>query len=650
MKRTLTFFMACAIATSSTVQAQQYRKGLSLESIMPKDVKIYDPEEFGFSGDLPSSYSLKEYAPYPQNQGEYSTCVGWAFGYASMSIMYAQKFNIKNRNYITAAAMCPYTVYNDCKDQGDASCQEGTYLHLAADLLKKKGTKRLYLDENGCSKSSTKDPIYRVFKVESYAALWDMRLDKDAVDSIKIEKAKTALSSGQPIVIAFRTTYSFCTTGVDSSGLWDKTKGWLYPTGGHAMAVIGYDDEKFGGAFEIQNSWGADWGNDGYVWVKYDDFAEYVYGAYVMELSDNIKSATAASANCQLGNCQEGYCRYTFETGDVYEGEIKNKKFEGNGIYQWANGDVYAGTYVNGLKQGKGIYFFADGTMKKGYWAADTLNEGMDYLEYTYGSVVSGETEFEGYQKADKWLFGDLRKETTYSTETYSGTFAENKKNGFGLTRNSWDMVYIGLVENDRFTNHFAMISSKNEYAKIFTGKNYDWKKVESDAKLAASLKIFEEPLADSLASNDKTKCTYGDCMNGYGTHKYASGNTYSGYFVNGYRQGYGVYTFVKDGKTVTYEGVYDSNEKSGVGKVTWNDSTFFVGEFFYGGLQGLGLYVTGDDKAVSGMWDAGEFVKWESEFGFGDAVTDKDKQGSASDTGRNSKYRTQKQNHSQIE
>ena len=41
--------------------------------------------------------------------------------------------------------------------------------------------------------------------------------------------------------------------------------------GGHAMVVIAYDDDKFGGSFQILNSWGSDWGDDGKVWVPYRD-------------------------------------------------------------------------------------------------------------------------------------------------------------------------------------------------------------------------------------------------------------------------------------------------------------------------------------------------------------------------------------------
>ena len=55
--------------------------------------------------------------------------------------------------------------------------------------------------------------------------------------------------------------------------------------GGHAMCVIGYDDYKDGGAFQIMNSWGENWGNKGIGWVRYADFHHFTkeaYGLYPM--------------------------------------------------------------------------------------------------------------------------------------------------------------------------------------------------------------------------------------------------------------------------------------------------------------------------------------------------------------------------------
>jgi hypothetical protein len=46
------------------------------------------------------------------------------------------------------------------------------------------------------------------------------------------------------------------------------------------MCVIGYDDFKNGGAFQIMNSWGEEWGNNGVAYVRYNDFDFFVVESY----------------------------------------------------------------------------------------------------------------------------------------------------------------------------------------------------------------------------------------------------------------------------------------------------------------------------------------------------------------------------------
>ena len=53
-------------------------------------------------------------------------------------------------------------------------------------------------------------------------------------------------------------------------------------SGGHQLAIVGYDDEitcryqgqTLKGAFQVANSWGTGWGNDGCVWLMYDALNE----------------------------------------------------------------------------------------------------------------------------------------------------------------------------------------------------------------------------------------------------------------------------------------------------------------------------------------------------------------------------------------
>lgn len=46
--------------------------------------------------------------------------------------------------------------------------------------------------------------------------------------------------------------------------------------------IIGYDDNQYGGAFEVVNSWGKEWGNEGFLWIRYDDFVKYTRYGYEM--------------------------------------------------------------------------------------------------------------------------------------------------------------------------------------------------------------------------------------------------------------------------------------------------------------------------------------------------------------------------------
>ena len=69
---------------------------------------------------------------------------------------------------------------------------------------------------------------------------------------------------------------------------WDKSKiikGQIPhkqdPLGGHAFAIVGYDNE----GFYVQNSWGASWGINGVALWRYEDWLENVRDAWVVRLA-----------------------------------------------------------------------------------------------------------------------------------------------------------------------------------------------------------------------------------------------------------------------------------------------------------------------------------------------------------------------------
>ena len=76
-----------------------------------------------------------------------------------------------------------------------------------------------------------------------------------------IEGLKTALYKNGPCPIFFP-VYNY------SEEFWKKKNPYDEMLGGHAVTIISYDHEGFG----IRNSWGKNWGNNGYTKYKYEDF------------------------------------------------------------------------------------------------------------------------------------------------------------------------------------------------------------------------------------------------------------------------------------------------------------------------------------------------------------------------------------------
>ena len=64
-----------------------------------------------------------------------------------------------------------------------------------------------------------------------------------------------------------------------------------------------------------------------------------------------------------------------------YEGEWKDDKMEGYGIYHYSNGDIYEGNWVNNKHHGHGTYKFTDGHRYEGEWKEHKMFGSGKYLD-----------------------------------------------------------------------------------------------------------------------------------------------------------------------------------------------------------------------------------------------------------------------------
>lgn len=219
---------------------------------------------------LPSKYSLKQYSPTPGDQGGSSTCTGWSISYGARTILEAIS-NQWNSNEINENTFSPSYVYNQIRAQD--GCEFGTSLVDGLEIITNEGV--LPYTEFGydCEREVNNDEKERAssFKLKEYREIISR---KSKNKTLNIKKSLTQL---KPVVIGINCPKSL----YSAKDVWHpKKEEYNNNINGHALTVIGFDDNVEGGAFEILNSWGTQWGNNGFIWVRYSDIEHFsVWGA-----------------------------------------------------------------------------------------------------------------------------------------------------------------------------------------------------------------------------------------------------------------------------------------------------------------------------------------------------------------------------------
>lgn len=245
---------------------------------------------------LPEAVSLLRFAPNRGNQGEQGSCVAWSSAYAAQTILTAAATG-KDPN---STAFSPSYLYNQIRLGDD--CQ-GSYIQKAMEAMKANGGVPLsqypYSDQD-CSRTPDGSAIQagRQNTIHGFTRL----TEGDNLNQISVRAVKEHLSKDAPVVIGMMVGQSFM-QDMMGKDIWqpqglDQSQVGM---GGHAMCVIGYDDRKYGGAFQIMNSWTPQWGNNGIAWVRYNDFKEYVREAYGIDPLPKSTAVANLPLECNIG-------------------------------------------------------------------------------------------------------------------------------------------------------------------------------------------------------------------------------------------------------------------------------------------------------------------------------------------------------------
>jgi hypothetical protein len=96
------------------------------------------------------------------------------------------------------------------------------------------------------------------------------------------------------------------------------------------------------------------------------------------------------------GACQNGFAQgqavMQWFLGDTrterYEGEVRDGKLNGRGIYTFPSGDRYEGEFRDGKYNGRGVYTSKDGERLTGLWRDDSFIEGRPSTVQRRGTEI----------------------------------------------------------------------------------------------------------------------------------------------------------------------------------------------------------------------------------------------------------------------
>ena len=204
---------------------------------------------------LPVSIDLRNQCPPVYDQGQLGSCTG--NGIAAAIQFDRIKQNLKP-DFIPSRL---FIYYNERVIEHTINSDSGAAIRDGIKTVSKQGDCPESEWPYDITKFATK-PTAKCFKdALKYKAVQYQKLLQN------LNQLKGCLASGYPIIFGFTVYDSFEGASVAKTGEVPMPGANEQVLGGHCVVAVGYDDSKQ--CFIIRNSWGDNWGINGYCWMPY---------------------------------------------------------------------------------------------------------------------------------------------------------------------------------------------------------------------------------------------------------------------------------------------------------------------------------------------------------------------------------------------
>lgn len=202
---------------------------------------------------LPTKIDLIKYCSPVEDQGDLGSCTANAIAgnIEFLENISKQPFEDKSRLFI---------YYNERALEGHVNEDSGAMLRDGIKV---------------CAKYGACDELIWPYNITKFAVAPSVRAYKDGAKHkivtyhriLTLDEMRFCLSEGFPFVFGFAVYESFETQHVARTGIVNMPKKTERMLGGHAVMAVGYDDKTQ--RFLVRNSWGKNWGMDGYFTLPY---------------------------------------------------------------------------------------------------------------------------------------------------------------------------------------------------------------------------------------------------------------------------------------------------------------------------------------------------------------------------------------------
>jgi len=189
------------------------------------------------------------------DQGSLGSCTANAIGAAFHFSQVKEKIE-----HFTPSRLFIY--YNEREMEGNIKEDAGAYIRDGIKSVHKIGVCNEHLwpyNEHKFTHKPTK---------KCYEAAKDSRAKEYARVPQNLDDIKAVLHEGYPFVFGFTVMSSFQSSETAETGVMRMPGPYDHVLGGHAVQAIGYDDKDE--VIIVRNSWGKDWGDNGYFYMPYD--------------------------------------------------------------------------------------------------------------------------------------------------------------------------------------------------------------------------------------------------------------------------------------------------------------------------------------------------------------------------------------------